>query len=66
MNAPEVWILSTRKAHQSLAVAALLAGDSHGSRSSFAEAIRLLEAQGRGGEAEMLRERLAGLVKVSP
>jgi len=52
--------------HQNLAVAALLARGIHSSCSSFAEAIRLLEAQGRGGEAEVLREHLAGLVKVSP
>jgi tetratricopeptide (TPR) repeat protein len=52
------------EAHQNLAVALLLGGDVFGARQHFHEAIALLRAQGRTAEAEALRHRVAGLVKL--
>jgi tetratricopeptide (TPR) repeat protein len=50
--------------HQNLAVALLLGGDLPGARSGFRTAIRLLEQQGRGGEASDLARRVGELVQL--
>jgi len=50
--------------HQNLAVALLLGGDLAGARSGFRTAIRLLEQQGRGGEAAELARRVGELVRL--
>lgn len=57
---------SRGEAHQNLAVALLLVGDVLGARHHFQEAIGLLQAQGRPQDAEALRSRAAGLVKLEP
>ena len=49
---------------QNLAVALLLGGDIDGARSGFRQAITLLQQQGRGGEAEQLRQQAGQLVKL--
>jgi tetratricopeptide (TPR) repeat protein len=54
------------EAHQNLAVALLLSGDIAGARGSFRQAVSLLAQQGRSGEAETLRQRASGLVKLDP
>jgi tetratricopeptide (TPR) repeat protein len=54
------------EAQQNLAVALLLAGDITGARDGFRQAIALLQEQGRGSEAEALRQRASGLVKLDP
>ncbi|MCS5693865.1 glycosyltransferase [Cyanobium sp. FGCU-6] len=50
--------------HQNLAVALLLGGDLPGARSGFRAAIRLLEQQGRAGEASDLARRVGELVRL--
>ena len=50
--------------HQNLAVALLLGGDIDGARNSFRQAIQLLGQQGRGREAEQLRQQAGALVKL--
>lgn len=50
--------------HQNLAVAQLLAGDIPGCRASFRRAIRLLEEQGRPGEAQALARQAASMVRL--
>jgi tetratricopeptide (TPR) repeat protein len=50
--------------HQNLAVARLLGGDIDGARSGFREAIALLQQQGRPEEAQALRHRVEGMVKL--
>jgi tetratricopeptide (TPR) repeat protein len=50
--------------HQNLAVALLLGGDLPEARSGFRTAIRLLEQQGRGGEAAELSRRVGELVRL--
>jgi tetratricopeptide (TPR) repeat protein len=50
--------------HQNLAVALLLGGDIDGARSSFRQAIQLLSQQGRGPEAERLRQQAGAMVKL--
>jgi len=52
------------EAQQNLAVALLLSGDIAGARSGFRQAIQLLAQQGRSSEAEALRQRASGLVKL--
>jgi hypothetical protein len=42
----------------------LLGGDLAGARSGFRTAIRLLEQQGRGGEAAELARRVGDLVRL--
>ena len=49
---------------QNLAVALLLGGDIIGARQSFRQAIQLLVLQGRGDEAEQLRQQAGQLVKL--
>ena len=49
---------------QNLAVALLLGGDIDGARSGFRQAITLLQQQGRGDEAEQLRQQAGQLVKL--
>jgi tetratricopeptide (TPR) repeat protein len=49
---------------QNLAVALLLGGDIDGARAGFGRAIALLEAQGRGSEAQALRQRAGAMVKL--
>jgi len=50
--------------HQNLAVALLLGGDIDGARSSFRQAIDLLNQQGRSGEAAQLRQQAGAMVKL--
>ncbi len=50
--------------HQNLAVALLLGGDIDGARSSFHQAIALLNQQGRSGEAAQLRQQAGAMVKL--
>jgi tetratricopeptide (TPR) repeat protein len=50
--------------HQNLAVALLLGGDIDGARSSFRQAISLLNQQGRTSEAEQLRQQAGAMVKL--
>jgi Flp pilus assembly protein TadD len=50
--------------HQNLAVALLLGGDIEGARSSFRQAISLLNQQGRRNEAEQLRQQAGAMVKL--
>ena len=50
--------------HQNHAVALLLGGDIEGARNSFRSAIRLFIDQGREQEAEALRSKARGLVKL--
>jgi len=50
--------------HQNLAVALLLGGDIDGARSSFRQAIDLLNQQGRSGEAAQLRQQAGTMVKL--
>jgi tetratricopeptide (TPR) repeat protein len=52
------------ESHQNLAVALLLGGDIFGARERFRAAIGLLRGQGRTAEANELRSRAAGLVKL--
>lgn len=52
--------------HQNLGLALLLAGDVMGARGHLQQAINLLEAQGRKGEADALRRSAATLVKLDP
>jgi tetratricopeptide (TPR) repeat protein len=52
------------EAHQNLAVALLMSGDIAGARSGFRQAISRLIQQGRSNEAEALRHRANGLVKL--
>jgi tetratricopeptide (TPR) repeat protein len=49
---------------QNLAVALLLGGDIIGARQGFRQAIQLLVLQGRGDEAEQLRQQAGQLVKL--
>ena len=49
---------------QNLAVALLLGGDIDGARSGFSRAIALLQAQGRGSEAQALRQQAGAMVKL--
>ena len=49
---------------QNLAAALLLGGDIAGARSGFQRAIQLLRQQGRGAEAEQLRQQAGQLVKL--
>ena len=51
---------------QNLAVCLLLGGDIPGARSGFSRAIALLQQQGRGQEAEALRQQAGTLVKLEP
>ncbi|MFM1799158.1 MAG: hypothetical protein RLZZ117_1436 [Cyanobacteriota bacterium] len=55
---------SRAEAHQNLGVALLLAGDVFGARQHLREAIALLRGQGRSEDAEALRKKAAGLVKL--
>ncbi|MBW0168559.1 MAG: tetratricopeptide repeat protein [Vulcanococcus sp.] len=50
--------------HQNLAVALLLGGDIDGARSSFRQAIALLNQQGRSSEAAQLRQQAGAMVKL--
>jgi len=50
--------------HQNLAVALLLGGDIEGARSSFRQAIALLNQQGRSSEAAQLRQQAGAMVKL--
>ena len=50
--------------HQNHAVARLLGGDSEGARNSFRSAIQLFREQGRDREAQALRDKAQGLVKL--
>jgi tetratricopeptide (TPR) repeat protein len=50
--------------HQNLAVALLLGGDIEGARSSFRQAIDLLNQQGRSAEAAQLRQQAGAMVKL--
>lgn len=52
--------------HQNLGLALLLAGDVMGSRRHLQQAIHLLTAQGRSGEANALRRSAGSLVKLDP
>jgi tetratricopeptide (TPR) repeat protein len=52
------------EAHQNLGVTLLLVGDVIGARKHVGQAIALLRAQGRPEEAEALRTRVAGLVRL--
>ena len=52
--------------HQNLGLALLLAGDVMGARRHLQRAIRLLEAQGRSGDADALRRSAGSLVKLDP
>ena len=49
---------------QNLAVALLLGGDIEGARHGFSRAISLLEAQGRRGDAQALRQQAGAMVKL--
>lgn len=49
---------------QNLAVALLLGGDIAGARAGFGRAIVLLQAQGRSGEAQALRQQAGAMVKL--
>ena len=49
---------------QNLAVALLLGGDIDGARAGFGRAIALLQAQGRGSEAQALRQQAGAMVKL--
>ena len=49
--------------HQNLAVALLLGGDIDGARSSFRQAIALLNQQGRSSDAALLRQQAGAMVK---
>jgi tetratricopeptide (TPR) repeat protein len=49
---------------QNLAVALLLGGDIFGARDAFQTAIRLLESQGRSGQASQLRRQAGELVRL--
>ena len=55
---------SSAACHQNHAVALLLGGDIEGARNSFRRAIRLFTDQGRDGEAQALRDKAKGLVKL--
>ena len=50
--------------HQNLAVALLLGGDIDGARSSFRQAIALLNQQGRSSDAALLRQQAGAMVKL--
>ena len=50
--------------HQNRAVALLLGGDIEGSRAAFRTAITLLETQGRPVDAQALRTKAQGIVKL--
>ena len=50
--------------HQNLAVALLLGGDIDGARSSFRQAIALLNQQGRSSEAAQLRQQAGAMMKL--
>ncbi|MEN9388890.1 MAG: hypothetical protein RLZZ255_1866 [Cyanobacteriota bacterium] len=50
--------------HQNLAVALLLDGDIDGARSSFRQAIALLNQQGRSSDAALLRQQAGAMVKL--
>ena len=50
--------------HQNHAVALLLGGDIEGARNSFRSAIQLFREQGRDREAQALRDKARGLVKL--
>ena len=50
--------------HQNRAVALLLGGDIEGARAAFRTAITLLETQGRPAEAQALRSKAQGIVKL--
>ena len=52
------------ESHQNLAVARLMGGDIDGARSGFRQAIALLRAQERQGEATALHAQVHGLVKL--
>ena len=52
--------------HQNLGLALLLAGDVMGARRHLQQAINLLNAQGRSGEADALRRSAGTLVKLEP
>ena len=52
------------ESHQNLAVARLMGGDIDGARSGFRQAISLLRAQERQGEATALHAQVHGLVKL--
>ena len=52
------------ESHQNLAVARLMGGDIDGARSGFGQAISLLRAQERQGEATALHAQVHGLVKL--
>ena len=52
------------ESHQNLAVARLMGGDIDGARSGFRQAISLLRAQARQGEATALHAQVHGLVKL--
>ena len=52
------------ESHQNLAVARLMGGDIDGARSGFRQAITLLRAQERQGEATALHAQVHGLVKL--
>ena len=50
--------------HQNRAVALLLGGDIEGARAAFRTAITLLQTQGRPAEAQALRSKAQGIVKL--
>jgi tetratricopeptide (TPR) repeat protein len=52
--------------HQNLGLALLLSGDVMGARRHLQQAINLLNAQGRSGEADALRRSAGTLVKLEP
>ena len=55
---------SHAESHQNLAVAKLMGGDIDGARTGFRQAIALLRAQERQGEATALHAQVHGLVKL--
>ena len=55
---------SHAESHQNLAVARLMGGDIDGARTGFRQAIALLRAQERQGEANALHAQVHGLVKL--
>ena len=61
---PGDFALANAPCHQNRAVALLMGGDIEGARAAFRTAITLVQSQGRPAEAQSLRSKAQGIVKL--